>query len=188
LRLILASRSADRLQLLREAGYEVDAIPADVDEPPLDNCADLEAGLVEIALSKAHAVCRRGAHGLILAADTIGLVSGEVFGKPVDRDDACRMLLAISGTTHEVLTGWCLVRSRDQLQLSGVERTTITMRPWTETEVAAYLDSGAWIGKSGAYALQIPDDPFVTAITGSQSNVVGLPLERLREVLEELQP
>lgn len=185
--LILASRSADRLQLLQEAGYEVEAIPADIDEPPLAGCADLEAGLIEIALSKAHTVWRRGAHGLILAADTVGLVADEVFGKPVDREDARRMLLAISGTTHAVLTGWCLLRSRDQLQISGIERTTITMRPWTAGEVTAYLDAGAWIGKSGAYALQIPDDPFVTSITGSHSNVVGLPLERLREALSELQ-
>lgn len=186
MRLILASRSSDRLHLLQAAGYEVEAIPAEVEEPPLTDCADLEAGLVQIALSKAHAVCRRGAQGLILAADTVGLVQGEVFGKPVDRDDARRMLLAISGAVHEVLTGWCLFRTRDQLQISGVERTTIAMRPWSEREVAAYLDSGAWIGKSGAYALQLPDDPFITAITGSKSNVVGVPLERLGVVLSEL--
>jgi nucleoside triphosphate pyrophosphatase len=182
-RLILASRSADRLRLLQSAGHEVESIPADIEEPSLTGSDDLEAGLAHIAVLKARAAWRRGAGGLIFAADTVGLVGGEVFGKPIDREDARRMLLAISGTVHEVLTGWCLFRSRDQLHLSGVEKTTITMRPWTAGEIFAYLDSGAWRGKSGAYALEISDDPFVTAIAGSWSNVVGVPLERLSEVL-----
>jgi septum formation protein len=172
---------------LRDAGYAVEAIPADVEEPPLARFADLESGLVYIAASKARTVWQRGADGLILAADTVGLVAGEAFGKPIDRQDARRMLLAISGSVHEVLTGWCLFRTRDRLQISGVERTTIAMRPWTDGEITAYLDSGSWIGKSGAYALEIPTDAFVTAITGSQSNVIGVPLERLRAVLAEFQ-
>jgi len=95
------------------------------------------------------------------------------------------MLQAISGTRHEVATGWCLLRTRDQLHLSGVERTTITMRAWTPEEFARYLDSGKWIGKSGAYGLDLPHDPFVTEITGSASNVIGVPLQRLGEALAE---
>src|SRR6185295_5070489 len=95
------------------------------------------------------------------------------------------MLLAISGTTHEVLTGWCLLRTADRLFLSGVERTTIHMRPWTSAEIESYLDSGQWIGKSGAYGLQLPVDPFVVRIEGSRSSVIGVPLERLRAVIDE---
>jgi len=146
-RLILASRSSDRLRILRDAGYDVEPIPADVEEPPLGRFDDLESGLVYIATSKARAVWQRGANGLILAADTVGLVAGEAFGKPIDRQDALRMLLAISGTAHEVLTGWCLFRTRDRVQISGVERTTIAMRPWTDDEVNVYLNSGNWVGK-----------------------------------------
>jgi len=110
---------------------------------------------------------------------------GEVLGKPVDRADALRMLQAISGTVHEVLTGWCLLRTRDQLQISGVEMTTIAMRRWTESEFSSYLDSREWLGKSGAYGLQLPNDPFVTHLAGSASNVVGIPIERLQQVLAE---
>jgi septum formation protein len=185
-RLILASQSPHRLELLRTAGYEVEAVPANINEPDLLNTGDLDAGLVHIAVLKALAVFRRGAAGLIFAADTVGVAEGSVLGKPADRAEAFRMLRAISGTVHEVRTGWCLLRSSDQLQISGVERTTITMRPWTADEFTAYLDSGQWMGKSGAYGLQLPQDPFVTQMTGSASNVVGVPLERLGQVLAEL--
>ncbi|HEY2252707.1 MAG TPA: Maf family protein [Planctomycetaceae bacterium] len=186
LRLILASQSPHRLELLRSAGYDVEAVPANIDEPDPMEFGDLDAGLVRIAALKAGAVYRRGASGLIFAADTVGVAGGAVLGKPADRADALRMLRAISGTVHEVRTGWCLLRTSDQLQIVGVEKTTIAMREWNSDELAAYLESGQWIGKSGAYGLELPQDPFVTHIAGSASNVVGVPLERLREVLAGL--
>ncbi len=187
-RLILASRSPYRLELLRSAGYDVEAVPADIDEPDPLEFGDLDAGLTHIAQLKAHAVSRRGVSGLILAADTVGFAGGRVLGKPSDQADALRMLQAISGTVHEVRTGWCLLRTHDQFQSSGVEKTTITMRAWTDDEFTAYLDSGQWVGKSGAYGLELPHDRFVTRIDGSRSNVVGIPLERLSAVLAGLAP
>jgi len=184
-RLILASQSPHRLELLCNAGYEVEAVSPGVAEPDLAKVADLDAGLVHVASLKARAVWRGGANGLIFAADTVGFVGGRVIGKPADRAEALRMLTAISGTTHEVLTGWCLFRTRDELQLCGVERTTITMRPWKPEEFDAYLDSGEWMGRSGAYGLQFPHDLFVIGIEGSVSNVIGVPLERLAAVINE---
>jgi septum formation protein len=197
-RLILASGSPFRRQLLHDAGFLVEAIPAEIDEPDPAGFADLHAGLMHIAQLKAQAVADRGAEGLIFAADTVGCVapppqvsspkpqaSFRVFGKPADRSDAQRMLEAISGTTHAVLTGWCLLRSSDRLLFSGVEETVIEMRPWSEAELEAYLDSRAWIGKSGAYGLQLPIDPFVTRLEGSAANVVGVPLERLLALFAE---
>src|SRR5262245_56050907 len=127
-RLILASRSPYRLQLLRDAGFDVEAVPADIAEPDPATFADLHAGLTYIAHLKAIAVARAGHAGLILAADTVGCIAGRIFGKPTDREEACTMLQAISGTVHEVLTGWCLLRTRDSLLLGGVERTEIEMR------------------------------------------------------------
>jgi septum formation protein len=183
--LILASQSPYRQQLLIDAGYSVTAIPSGIPEPDPALFPDPEAALVHLAELKARTVQQRGAQGLILAADTVGLVAGQMFGKPLDREDARRMLLAISGTLHEVLTGWCLLRTRDQLSVSGLERTRITMRPWTKSELDAYLAGGEWEGKCGAYGLLLPNDPFVTHIEGSAANVIGLPLERLREVLNE---
>ncbi len=183
--LILASQSPHRLSLLRNAGYDVIAVPAGVAEPDLAGFPNLEAGLIHVAGLKARAVADSGVKGLIFAADTVGVVGGKAFGKPADRPEARRMLQAISGTTHTVLTGWCLFRTSDRLQIAGVECTTITMRTWTPDEFDAYLDSGGWIGKSGAYGLSLPHDPFVIHIAGSPSNVIGVPLERLAQVLGE---
>ncbi|MCY2969001.1 MAG: Maf family protein, partial [Planctomycetota bacterium] len=136
-RLILASQSEYRLQLLRDAGYEVRAVAAQIDEPDPLSLGDLRSGLIHIAQRKARTVLQRGTTGLILAADTVGHVAGQIFGKPIDRDDAERMLRSISGVSHEVLTGWCLLRTRDELVVSGCEATVIRMRPWSEEELAA---------------------------------------------------
>lgn len=183
--LILASQSSYRLQLLQEAGYEAVPWPADIDEPNPATLGDLHSGLIHLAQRKARTVAARGAQGLVLAADTVGHVSGEIFGKPATRTDAERMLRAISGVHHEVLTGWCLYRTGDGLLLSGVEATQIHMRPWSDAELQSYLDSGEWQGKCGAYGLQLPLDPFVTHMHGSAANVIGLPLERLAAVFQE---
>jgi len=183
--LVLASQSPYRLELLRGAGYGVRACPAHIDEPDPLTLVDLHSGLIHIAQRKARTVWERGEQGLILAADTVGHVGGEVFGKPLDRNDARRMLQAISGVSHEVLTGWCLLRTRDGLLVAGCEATRIVMRPWTTAELEGYLDRGEWGGKCGAYGLQWPGDPFVTRLEGSAANVVGVPLERLGEVLAE---
>lgn len=184
-RLILASQSPHRLELLQNAGYDVEVVSTGVAEPSLADSSDLDAGLVHIAALKARAAWRLGGRGLIFAADTVGRSGAELFGKPIDRQDASRMLTAMSGTVHEVLTGWCLFRTHDELQISGVERTTITMRAWRDDELESYLDSGEWVGKSGAYGLRLPHDPFVMHISGSASSVVGVPLERLEQVLAE---
>jgi septum formation protein len=185
MRLILASQSRARRDLLEQAGLDVDVIPSGIDEPDLAGFPHLDAGLQYLALWKALAVRNRGAVGIILACDTVSYVQGQLLGKPTDRDDAERMLRLLSGSTHDVLTGWCLLRSHDDLHIGGVERTEITMRPWTKAEIAAYLDSGEWDGRCGGYGLQLPRDPFVTDIRGSAANVIGVPLERVQQVLAE---
>ena len=185
MKLILASQSPYRRQLLEEAGYQIAVVPADVAEPDPTSFSDLVSGLNYIAQLKARTVAERGVRGLILAADTVGRVGREVFGKPESRADAERMLRAISGATHLVSTGWCLLRTSDGLIVSGVETTEIRMRAWTAAELQSYLDGGEWQGKCGAYGLQLPADPFVVSLIGSSSNVVGVPLERLAEVFRE---
>lgn len=161
------------------------AVVSGIIEPLLDDTSDLGAGLIYLAHLKARAVCRLGHQGLILGADTLSCAGDQILGKPKDIFDARRMLHALSGTTHLVLTGWCLLRSEDGLLWSGVEQTEITMRPWSQSEVDAYLESGEWMGKCGAYGLQLPVDPFVTEMRGSPSNVIGVPLERLDQVWRE---
>jgi septum formation protein len=184
-KIILASGSPYRKELLEQAGYNVTAVASAVDEPDLALFPDLGAGLIYLALLKARAVERQGYSGLVLGADTVSLADGKILGKPADREAAAQMLRQLSGTTHDVLTGWCLLRTADGLVVSGVERTGITMRCWTDSELQSYLDSCEWQGKCGAYGLQLPIDPFVIKMSGSASNVIGLPLERLAAVWRE---
>lgn len=183
--LILASGSASRKQLLENAGYRVTAVVSGIDEPDLAGFPDLHAGLIYLAHLKARAVQQQGKSGLILAADTVSLTDQSILGKPRDLDDARHMLHQLSGSKHAVLTGFCLLRTTDGLTWSGVEQTSIIMRQWTAAEIQAYLDSGEWEGKCGAYGLQLPEDPFITEMQGSASNVIGVPLERLAAIFDE---
>ena len=183
--IILASGSPYRQQLLESAGYSVIAAASGVDEPDLSVFPDLGAGLIYLAILKARAVQRMGHSGIILGADTVSLAAGHILGKPADLAAAEQMLRQLSGTTHDVLTGWCLLRTADGLVVSGIEQTTITMRDWSDGEIHDYLAGGEWQGKCGAYGLQLPVDPFVVAMNGSASNVIGVPLERLAEIWAE---
>ena len=185
----LASQSRARQWLLESVGFTAAAMPSGVDEPDLATFPDLEAALVYLAELKARAVWRRGANGLIVSGDTVTRVPGpggaELLGKPADRADAERMLRLLSGSTHEVLTGWRVLRTTDGLTLGGVEVTRLTMRNWSEEEVRAYLESGEWEGRCGAYGILDPD-PFITHIDGSWTNVAGLPMERIGPAIEWL--
>lgn len=180
--LVLASASPRRRALLSQLCLEFVVAAGDADESLPPGARPAEAA-VAIACRKAHAIASQRADGLpVLAADTLVVaVDGKVLGKPVDADDARRMLRALSGTTQEVVTGVCLL-------LGGVERTAavttrVTMRPLTDAEVDDYIASGEPFGKAGAYAIQETGDRFVTSVDGSWSNVVGLPMERVREML-----
>lgn len=187
LRIILASGSPYRLELLRNAGYDVTACPSEIPEPEFSDGPDLETQLQDLALQKARAVAQRVVQGLILGADTLSLVDGHVLGKPEDVHQAREMLLKLAGTTHEVVTAYAILRSWDGKFLTGVERTRLQFRPWHPGELQHYLESGEWAGKCGAYGLRWPDDPLVISLTGSVSNVIGLPLERLA-ALQQQQP
>lgn len=180
--LILASASPRRRQLLEEAGYAFVVDPSDVDEPPpVAGVAPAEyaAGL---AWRKARAVARRRGAGLILAADTVCAVGGEILNKPIDRADAERMIRLQEGGDADVITGLCLHRGDADEWVGAVEVSVVRFRALSDEERSAYLESGRWEGKSGAYGVQ-DGDPFVSVGRGSFSNVVGLPMERLAALL-----
>src|SRR5690606_2517130 len=141
---------------------------------------DPGAYVTELSWRKAHAVARRRGSGLILAADTTCDLDGRLLNKPLDRADAERMIRAQEGRDLEILTGLCLYHAARGEWVGAVERSVVRVRPLTDAERNAYLDSGLWQGKAGAYGIQ-DDDPFVTVVSGSWSNVVGLPMERLAE-------
>ncbi|HWE39073.1 MAG TPA: nucleoside triphosphate pyrophosphatase [Isosphaeraceae bacterium] len=182
--LILASASPRRRQLLAAAGYEVIVDPSMIDEPlPLGPVepADYAA---ELAWRKAAAVARRHERGLILAADTVCAVDDLILGKPDDRDDAERMIRLQEGRRSDVLTALCLRRADRPEWVGAVETTVIDFRPLTDPERRDYLDSGLWSGKAGGYGIQ-DAGPFVRVVRGSWSNVVGLPMERLKALLRD---
>lgn len=180
--LILASASPRRRQLLEEAGYAFEVEASAVEEAPPAPGVDPSAYAAHLAWLKATAVAARRSTGLILAADTVCSVAGEILNKPEDRDDAERMIRLQEGRDTEVISGICLRRADRPEWVGAVEVSIVRFRPLDDRERAAYLDSGRWEGKSGGYGVQ-DRDPFVSVARGSFSSVVGLPMERLAALL-----
>ena len=178
--LVLASASARRRAYLEELGVAFEARPADVDESRLAAEAP-EAMARRLARAKARAVWREGLW--VLAADTIVALGDEVLGKPVDRDDARRMLRLLSGREHRVLTGAVLLAPGGEAVLDEVARTAGAFRLVAEGEIADYVAGGEADDKAGAYGIQGAAGAFVARVEGSYSNVVGLPLELVEPAL-----
>lgn len=182
LRLILASGSRGRRYLLERAGLAFDVHPANIDEPTGEDATDIRHYVHTTAWMKAAAIAPRFDAGLILAADTVGWIDGKVIGKPADADDARRILRTLGGREHELWTGVVLWRRPDGLQIGWQEMTRVFVRALTDQEMDAYLATRQWEGCSGAYAIQEENDPYVRVVSGSVSNVIGLPMETLADV------
>jgi septum formation protein len=182
-RLILASESPRRRQLLEEAGYRFDVVPSGIDEPGPEDDMQPSAYAAQLAWRKAAEVAGRLGTGLILAADTVCAVGDQILNKPLDRADAERMIRLQEGRETPVISGVCLYRADRHEWVGAVEVSVVSFRQLSEAERQQYLDSERWHGKSGAYGVQ-DRDPFVSVILGSFSNVVGLPMERLASLLE----
>jgi len=182
--LILASSSPRRRELLAEAGYTFEVVSPPLDEPDdALRARDPYSFTESLAFFKASSVARAYQSATILGADTMAWLNGRVVGKPVDRDDARRMLKAMSGTTHEVVTGVALVDERCDRRIIAHDRTMVVVRQLSDVEIEDYLDTDQWRGKAGGYGIQDVGDDFVERIEGSFSNVVGMPLEKLTKVL-----
>jgi septum formation protein len=182
-RLILASGSLGRRELLKLHGYTFEVKPSQIDEPAEARLGDCRHYVGELAWLKAAAVAPTVDDGVVLAADTVGWLNGKVIGKPEDEADARRILSALSGTVHELWTGVCLWVRPGDWQLCWQERSLVRMKPLTDAEINEYLRTRKWEGCSGAYAIQLPDDPYLTVTDGSVSNVIGLPMESLERAL-----
>ena len=172
-RIILASASPRRAELLRAAGIEFDVIPADADESPKVGEAP-GAYARRVAESKATAVAPRANGRFVLAADTVVVDDGTMLGKPRDPVDAARMLRRLSGRAHDVVTAVALLTPGGLA--SHVESTRVELSSLTENDIAWYVSTGEPSDKAGAYAIQGYASRFVTRISGSYSNVVGLPV------------
>jgi len=185
-RLILASGSSARRDLLTEAGYRFDVLPADIDEPSGEGAVDPRSYVQQVAWLKAAAVAPRVTEGIVLAADTVGWLHGAVIGKPADESDARRILRRLGGTVHELWTGTILWRRPDDLQVAWQEVSRVAFKALSDAELDAYLATRTWQGCSGAYAIQPEGDPYVHLLEGSMSNVIGLPMDSTQKLLRWL--
>lgn len=184
-KIILASASPRRKELLAQIGIEAEVIPADIDESAIFELYEGEEALQKAAEAKARAVFDMGKSGLILAADTMLMTEeGALYGKPEDSVDARRMLMEISGKRHYILTALSLLRSLDGALFNTSTRSSVEFYEIPERMLKAYIDSGEWKGKAGAYAIQGKAAVFIKSIEGSYSNIVGLPLAAVAKVLE----
>jgi septum formation protein len=184
--LILASASPRRQELLRHAGIEFVAHPANVPEIPRHG--EVARSFAErMAKEKALAVLAQRHKDLVLGADTVVVVDGEILGKPRDAADAARMLRLLSGRKHEVITGVCLVGPGPQPENIRSETTLVVMSALSDNEIRAYVASGEPMDKAGAYAIQGMASRWISHIEGDYFNVVGLPVALVWRMLKETQ-
>jgi septum formation protein len=198
--LVLASASPRRQDLLKSAGISFQVQPADIDETPLPGESALDCA-ERLAREKALAVWRTRPGDLVLGADTVVVVDKAMLGKPIDANDAARMLHLLSGRVHEVITGVCLASPSDnstnppnapgarsencELRTSS-ETTLVTFTSLTDAEIRDYVATGEPMDKAGAYAIQGIASRWIPRIEGDYSNVVGLPVARVYRMLQEL--
>lgn len=183
-RLILASGSPRRRALLALTGIPFTVLPADADETVGPGLSPRAAVLL-LAKRKALAVAARCPRRVVLGADTVVSCGGEIFGKPRDRADACRMLRALSGRTHRVSTGVCAVLPGGAA-VSFCETSEVTFRPLTRGEIEAYVATGEPMDKAGAYAIQGAGARLVRSYRGDWCGIVGLPVGRVCRLLSRL--
>lgn len=185
-RLILASGSPARRELLTQAGLSFEVLPANIAEPDGTGFPDCRTLVQHVAWLKAAAVAPRVSEGVVLAADTVGWLHGQAIGKPADEADARRILKLLGGTEHELWTGVCLWERPGDLQIAWQEMSRVAMTAMSDAEMDEYLTTRTWQGCSGAYAIQEEHDPYVHVLEGSVSNVIGLPLESTMQILYSL--
>ena len=183
MRLILASASPRRAELLQAAGIPFNVRPVEIDERfyPNEKPEHAVARLAEMKAAAAMAMCPEDA---VLGADTTVVVRGQALGKPVDAEDAARMMRMLSGRTHEVLTGICLAHGGRRLV--HVEPTRVRVALMSDSEIAWYVATREPYDKAGGYAVQGLASRFIEGIDGSYSNVVGLPISNVYQLLKQL--
>lgn len=184
MRLILASSSPRRQSLLSEAGYAFEISPAEIDEesyPP----GLLPSGVAEyLAYTKASVVANKFPEDVVLGADTVVAFGDQLLGKAKDADDARRIISLLSGTTHLVITGVAVIHRAKKFERRTRVLSAVRMRNMSSDAVDKYIATGDWIGKAGAYGIQ-DSDPFVSRLTGSHTNIVGLPMDVTKTLLAE---
>jgi septum formation protein len=186
MKLILASASPRRAEILREAAIPFTVLSSAVDETPFPG-ESAQDHVLRLSIAKAELVAARAVGpAIVIAADTVVTIEGRILGKPRSSDDARHMLQTLSGRTHSVITGVALIRLPDAEQRTFVESTLVHFDRLSEEELNRYLATDEPYDKAGAYAIQGRAGRFIPRIEGCYFNVVGLPLARLQHALSEL--
>jgi len=183
-RIILASASPRRRELLAEAGYKFTVVTPDIDEsafPTASVRADEYAKT--LALAKAKNVAEKYPNSLVIGADTVVDFNSEIIGKPADAKEAEQITRKLFSAPHKVITAVALVRLSDGIELCEGDTTTVYPKRLTDKQIAEHIKSGSWQDKAGAYAIKETGDEFVEKIQGSLTNVMGLPMELLQRLL-----
>lgn len=184
MRFVLASQSPRRRDLLQLLRIPFTVCPADVDEA-MNESLPAHREVARVSICKAEATHREPGD-VVIAADTIVVLDGKILGKPADRAEAIAMLQALSGRDHQVMTGLTVLQ--DDRALTHTEITDVHFRPLTQEEILRYVDTGEPMDKAGAYGIQGFAAPFVESIRGDYYNVMGLPVCRLWQMLQQIAP
>ena len=180
-RVILASGSPRRRELLEKVGLRFTVKPVDIDET-VDNQLSLEDAVMELSRRKAEAARFGESEGWIIAADTIIALDGEAVGKPDNREDSAKTLRRLSGRRHQVITGFAIMRIPLNKTVSGCQVTSVKFYPLSDEEIELYIATGETMDKAGAYGAQGCGSLLIERIEGCFFNVVGLPLAELRRI------
>ena len=183
---ILASASPRRKRLLAEAGYKFDVIPSDINESdfPAEGMCSLKH-TKQLALAKAEDIARKYPSRLVLGADTVVDLNGQIIGKPKDADDARQITQMLFIAPHKVITAVALVKIDIGLEIVDAETTIVYPKKLTAEQIDEHIENGNWQGKAGAYGIQEAGDEFVEKIEGSFTNVIGLPMELVHRHLDK---
>lgn len=182
MRLILASASPRRKELLKNAGYEYEVCPADIDETTPDRVEPKVACEI-LARKKAQAVLEENPDAVVLGSDTIVVLGNRILGKPQDEEDAKAMLRALSGRVHQVYTGLCVCSKEKTLSL--VSEANVRFYELSDDTIDAYIKTGEPMDKAGAYGIQAIGSMLVKSIEGDYFTIVGLPLAKAARMLAE---
>lgn len=188
-KIILASQSPRRRELLEAVGMNFEVVVSEADEKSVskDN-VPIGIYVQELALIKAAAVAKKilkDKDAIIISADTIVTLDNEILGKPKDEEDALRMLSKLSGRVHEVYTGYCVMRIKDGYTICNNIKTKVVFKSLTEDKIRRYIKTGEPMDKAGAYGIQGVGGLMIDKIEGDYANVVGLPVSALSDTLEK---
>ncbi len=183
MKLILASASPRRKEILQKEGYNFQIITSDYEEKSFTSNPIITAKT--FAFEKAKDVFNKleDKNAIVLGADTVVYLKGEILGKPIDRQDAKRILKNLSGNKHKVITGYAIISKGKTI--IGYDKSIVIFNKLTESQIESYLDSNLYVGKAGAYGIQDGEFNFVKRYKGSMNNIIGLPIEKIKKALRK---